>query len=174
VVDSLAKTDAARPAADAVWSIGTAMLHEIAQAGIVLGIPLVFAAWLAGPRRLAVDLRRAMAPTMRDRPGIAYAVVGVLVLLVLAWGPIPATRLPIPILLLIILSALGTEVLRRQCVREFPDEVPGGASAELRARVTRTGKGKQAARADALERLARLHDAGALTDAEFATEKAAL
>ena len=174
VVDSLAKTDAARPAADAVWSIATAMLHEIAQAGIVLGIPVVFAAWLAGPRRLAVDLRRAMAPTMRDRPGIAYAVVGVLVLLVLAWGPIPATRLPIPILLLIILSALGTEVLRRQCVREFPDEVPGAASAEMRARVTRSMKGRQSARADALERLARLHNEGALTDAEFASEKAAL
>src|SRR3954452_1587536 len=32
VVDSLAKTDAVKPAAEAAWSIGTRMLHDVAQA----------------------------------------------------------------------------------------------------------------------------------------------
>src|SRR3954469_19963140 len=34
VVDSLAKTDAVKPAAEAAWSIGTRMLHDVAQAVI--------------------------------------------------------------------------------------------------------------------------------------------
>ena len=89
-------------------------------------------------------------------------------------GPDPRDTPPDPDPVLIILTALGTEVLRRQCAREFPDEVPGAATAEMRARVTRSMRGRQSARADALERLARLHNEGALTDAEFASEKAAL
>jgi Short C-terminal domain len=190
VVDSLAKTEAVRPAADAVWSISTAMLRDIAQALIIVGIPVVAAAWLAGPRGPAVAFRRAVAPTMRDRPGIAYSVVAVLVLLILAWGPIPATRMPVPILVMIVLAALGTAALRRQTVEEFPEATAGSASARARERASAALRAMQERRArpgvaasvaadpggrlDSLERLSRLHDQGVLTDEEFAAEKAGL
>jgi hypothetical protein len=54
VTDSLVKTDSVRPAATAVISIATTMLSEIAGAFVVVGIPLIAAAWFAGPTRLAV------------------------------------------------------------------------------------------------------------------------
>ena len=172
VVNSLAKTDSVRPASEAVWSIGTRILKDIAWAQIVIGIPVVFAAWLAGRSHPAVGLRRWMAPTMRESPVVAYSVIAAVVLLILAWGPIPATRMPIPVLLIIVLSAWGAVVLRHQCVREFPDEPAGHATAQLRARVgaLRPSGGTTGE----LERLARLHDQGVLTDEEFATQKAAL
>jgi hypothetical protein len=171
VVNSLAQEDSVRPAAESTWAIGTRILKDIAWAGIVIGIPVVFAAWLSGPRRAAVGLRRWMAPTMRDRPGLAWSVFAVIVLLIFAWGPIPATRMPVTILIIIGLSIWGFAVLRRQCNREFPDEPAGERTAQMRARVTgavRRGKSGE------LERLARLHDQGVLTDEEFAAQKTAL
>jgi Short C-terminal domain len=110
---------------------------------------------------------------MRDRPGLAWSVLAVIVLFVLAWGPIPATRMPVTILLIIGLSIWGFAVLRRQCIREFPDEPAGERTAQVRARVSgamRRGSGT----AGELERLARLRDQGILTDEEFAVQKAAL
>ena len=86
VVDSLAKTDAAKPAAEAAWTIGTTMLRDVAQATIIVGIPVIIAAWLAGPMRPAVALRRAAAPWLRERPGLVFAMAGVLVLLVVPGG----------------------------------------------------------------------------------------
>jgi hypothetical protein len=173
VVDSLAKTDAVRPAAESTWAIGTRILQQIAWAQIVIGIPVVFAAWLAGPRDTAVGLRRWMAPAMRERPGLVWSALAVIVLLVLAWGPIPATRMPVTILLIIGLSAWAFAVLRRQCIREFPEEPAGERTAQMRARVGAVVRRRNGATGE-LERLARLHDQGVLTDEEFAAQKAAL
>jgi hypothetical protein len=188
VVGSLAKTEAAKPAADAAWSIGTAMLQDVAQATIVIGIPVIVAAWLAGPMRPAVALRRASAPWLRDRPGLVFAVAGVLVLLVVLWGPIPATRKVVPVLIMIGLVALGVQALRRQTAEEFPEATAGAARASVREAAGRAqhavfgARGSTAGAASAtstgrveqLERLARLHDTGALTDDEYATEKTAV
>ncbi|HWH93378.1 MAG TPA: hypothetical protein VNT03_05910, partial [Baekduia sp.] len=85
VVDQLSSTEAVRPAAEAAWSIGTRILHDVAQATVVLGIPAVAAAWAAGPYRPALALRRAVAPTLRERPGLTYSLVAVALLLVIAW-----------------------------------------------------------------------------------------
>jgi hypothetical protein len=184
VVDSLAKTEAVKPAANAAWSIGTAMLHDVAQATIVIGIPVIIAAWLAGPTGLATSARRHAAPWLRDRPGVTYSVVSALLLLVIAWAPIPATRKPIPVLILIGLVILGVEALRRQVTVEYPDRTADDVRAEMRATIAhargRNGHARAAdangdhTRLDELERLSALHDAGALDDNEFAAEKAAL
>jgi len=120
VIESLVKADSVKPAGHAVYDIGTRMLQEVAQATVVLGIPLVFAAWLAGPMRPAIAARRFAAPTLRDQPGIAYAVVAAFILLIIAWGPIPATRMPIPVLIWIVLTIVGVQALRRQTAQEFP------------------------------------------------------
>jgi hypothetical protein len=204
VVDSLARTDAVVPAAQATWSIATSMLHDVAWAVIVVGIPLVIAAWIAGPMRSAYTLRGAAAPWLRERPDVAYGVAAAFVLLVIAWGPIPATRMVIPVLVMIALVALGVAMLRRQVAVEFPDATVGDAHATWQARIAHarasaggvlrrdrpaaqtapdgaggTGGGNAPAAVAAdrialLERLAALHDRGALTDEELAAQKAEL
>jgi uncharacterized membrane protein len=123
VVGALAD-DAVKPAAEDVWSVGTAMLRDIAQATVIGGIPLVLAAWLAGPSRFAVAARRRMAPAMREYEGEAYAVLAAVLLLIVAWGPIPGTRKVIPVLIMAALSALGLRELRRQTMEEFPAAPP--------------------------------------------------
>jgi hypothetical protein len=209
VVDSLARTDAVVPAAQATWTIATSMLHDIAWATIVIGIPLVIAAWIAGPMRSAHALRRAAAPWLRERPDVTYGVAAALLLLVIAWGPIPATRMVIPVLVMIALVALGVTMLRRQVALEFPGATVAGAQTAWHDRFAharhavregmprrrptsvggadgRAGNGaapagvapvpvvSPAERIALLERLTTLHERGVLTDAELATEKAAL
>ena len=66
VVNSLVKVDANKPAGDAVVSIATSMLTEIAGAFVVVGVPLIIAAWFAGPAHLAVRGRRAIAVHARS------------------------------------------------------------------------------------------------------------
>ena len=92
-------------------------------------MPIVLAAWLAGPQRLAVDARRHLAPVLRDHPGLSYGAVVAFWVLIVAWGPLPATRSVIPVLLLVGLSLFGLEVLRRQTAAEFPPAQPGAAAA---------------------------------------------
>jgi hypothetical protein len=181
VVDSLAKTEAIKPATAATWAIGTDRLREIAQASIIMGIPVILAAWLAGPMGLAVSFRRSTAPWLRERPGVTYGVVSAIVLLVIAWGPIPATRSLVPVLIMIALVITGVEALRRQVALEFPDSTPDDVRASLRAAIAhargRNGDAHPAANGDRLhelERLSALHDTGSLSDEEFAAEKALL
>jgi len=120
IVESLVKHDSVKPAVHNTWDIGTRMLQDVAQATIILGIPLLIAVWLSGASRPAVAFRRWAAPGMRDQPGLVYTVVGAIVVLIIAWGPIPATRKPILILILIALFVVGVEALRRQTAEEFP------------------------------------------------------
>jgi hypothetical protein len=121
VVDSLATTEAVRPAAQAAWSIGTSVLGDVAWSTVFIGVPVILAGMLAGPTRTATSLRHLMAPYLRDRPDVSFGVVGLLLLLLLAWGPIDATRTWSGILIIIVLVFLGAETLRRQTAREFPD-----------------------------------------------------
>jgi hypothetical protein len=44
-----------------------------------------------------------------------------LLLLLFAWGPIVATKTLTGIAIIIVLAMFGTEMLRRQTAREFPD-----------------------------------------------------
>jgi uncharacterized membrane protein len=197
IVNSLVTTDSVRPAAQSAWSIGTSMLSDIAQATILSGLVVMLAASLAGPSRPATAIRRAVAPWLRDRATTSYAVILAVLLLIVLWGPVPATRMPIPVLLLIVFAWLGTEALRRQCAEEFPDAQIGDTFAGIRGRLGRRPRLPGRRRPDAptppiaggsashwttdsddrlsrLERLAALRSAGALTEQEFAVEKAML
>jgi hypothetical protein len=131
VVDSLATTEAVRPAAQAAWSIGTSVLANVAWSTVFIGVVVVLAAMLAGPTRIATWLRRLMAPYMRDRPDVTFGALGLLLLLLFAWGPIVATKSLTGILIIVVLAVFGTEMLRRQTGLEFPDahlapHTPGG------------------------------------------------
>jgi hypothetical protein len=120
VTNSLVKVEANKPAVEAMMGIATSMLAEIAGAFIIVGVPLIAAAWFAGPARLAVKGRRAIAPFLRDQPGWTYGIVTGIMLLIFIWGPIPATHKPAGIIVFLVLALFGTAVLRRQTAAEFP------------------------------------------------------
>jgi hypothetical protein len=124
VVDELAQTEAAKPAANAVWSIGTSLLVTVATSALAFGILLIIGAWLAGPTRLATRLRREVAPYARENLGAVYLGAGIVYLALIAFAPIAAFRKPLGLLIFAVLLAVGTELLRRQIVREFPGARP--------------------------------------------------
>jgi hypothetical protein len=176
-VVGLAKTAAVEPALADTWSISTSLLVEAATAALMYGIVIVFAAWVAGPTAWATATRRALAPFLRE-PRFAYGGLGVIVLLLLAWGPTPATRKVLPALLLVALLGLAVHALRRQTAREFPHANRDAALRSLRARLAamRSRERRPAAtnghdRLSELERLGALRDSGVLDDVEFKAQK---
>jgi hypothetical protein len=128
VTDSLVKVEANKPAVEALMSIATGMLAEIAGAFVIVGVPLIAAGWFAGPARIAVRARRAIAPFLREQPVWTYSIVIVIMVLIFIWGPIPSTRTLAGILVYLALALFGTEVLRRQTAREFPVASASGAA----------------------------------------------
>jgi hypothetical protein len=120
VTDSLVKNESVKPAVHSVMSIATLRLSEIAGAFVVIGIPLIAAAWFAGPARWAVRGRKAIAPFLRDRPEWTYAIVGAIMLLIFIWNPIPSTGKVAGIIVYLALAFFGTYLLRRQTAQEFP------------------------------------------------------
>jgi hypothetical protein len=121
VTNSLVKTESVRPAARAAVSIATLRLSEVAEAFIVIGVPLIAAAWFAGPAKWAVRGRRAIAPFLRERPDWAYGITAAVLGLIFLWNPIPATGKPAGIIVFLLLGLFGTYLLRRQTAEEFPD-----------------------------------------------------
>ena len=191
VVNGLVRVPSNKPAVHDVWSIGTSLLYNIAGAMIVYGIVIVAAAWLAGSTRPATAVRKLLAPSLRDRPAVAYSVVGAALLLVVLWGPLPAFRNIWWILVFAALLALGVTMLRRQAAVEFPGIEHGQALGDYRAQraqartaavsplpaapVSESGIEQQRAgalgRVQTLERLAALKDRGAITNDEYQAEK---
>jgi Short C-terminal domain len=199
IVNSLVKDDSVKPATEATWLIGTRLLTDVGESVVIFGLAVMLAASLAGPKRPAVWIRRASAPWLRERRVASYGIVLVVLLLLVWWGPIPALRMPIPVLIMIALVGLGVEALRRQTMEEFPDAQLGHAFAGVRAQADRFNAWRhghrhserppsppvaggsmprrftgEADRLSRLERLAALRDSGALSEEEFAAEKRAL
>jgi Short C-terminal domain len=183
VVDALIKNPDNRPAGHQVWMIATTLLYDIAVALVVYGLVIVVCAWLGGQTRPARALRRALAPTLRERPIAGFVAVYIALLLVILWGPTPATRQIPYIALFIVLIAVGMHVLRGQVAREFPAAQRGDAMRSIREwnaqrhhpvapPPVHASTESNGGRIAELERLATLHDSGALTDAEFRAEKA--
>jgi len=111
-------TDAKKPVS-AVWAIETNLLRNVGINALVLGGLVIVAAWIAGPARAATSLRRWLAPTMRDHPVVIYGFVALVLLIVLLTGPTDGQRI-YPLLVVFGLAFVGTGILRRQTLREFP------------------------------------------------------
>jgi hypothetical protein len=127
LTQSLASTASIEPAVSDTWEIGTSLLTAQGAAMIFYGFAIVLGAWVAGPGGLARGVRRAIAPVM-ERRLIAYTALALLLLLLFWWAPTPGLqRLPTS-LLLIVLIVIGLEFLRRQAIRDFPEETWEGAS----------------------------------------------
>jgi hypothetical protein len=137
IVESLVKTESSKPAVHAIWLIETDLLRDIALALVLYGLFALIAGIVAGPSRLAVGLRRWLAPTWRDRPVLVWLVAGLLFLVFIAWGPSGGGRRLLGVVILAALLALGLEVWRRQTLREFPEDgeaptpaAPGGGASK--------------------------------------------
>jgi hypothetical protein len=175
VVGALTSNEAAKPAAEAVWEIGTSLLVTVATSAIAFGVLVFIGAWLAGPTRLATSIRGEAAPYLREQPGAA--VVGALAVFIalIAWAPIAAFRKPLGILVFAILFAAGAEILRRQALREYPDGHRGGLGGRIRERWsgrTHPSANDGASEVADLERLSALRRSGDLSPAEFDAAKA--
>ncbi len=177
VTGALASGDSVRPAVGAVWSIGTSLLRTVAVSAITFGILVVIAAWLAGPTRLATNLRREVAPYLRERPSSAYVVVAFVYFALILWAPVAAFQKAIGLILLAVLMIVGTEALRRQTAAEFPNATFADGPAE---RILAAAPGRRTVapapakqtKIDKIERLSDLKEKGALTEAEFDSAKA--
>jgi hypothetical protein len=136
VIDSVAKTEAVKPAAQDAWNILT---HPLADGGwtlLGLGAIVLFAGWLAGDGRIATSTRTELAPFIA-RWEISYGVALVLFLLLLLWQPtIQTTRVPLMLAAAIVLG-LAVELLRRQVLREHPDAADVELGAYTRDRYAR-------------------------------------
>jgi hypothetical protein len=119
LVNALTTNTDDKGAVKASWAIGTQLLRNVGLNALVYGVAIIFAAWIAGPSRPATWCRRSLAPTMRDFPVLIYGAVAALLLIILVTGPTDAQRV-YPLLILFALAFVGTEVLRRQTLREFP------------------------------------------------------
>lgn len=182
LVDSVVANPAAKPAVHSVWGIATSLLKSIATSTIAFGLLLFIAAWLAGPTGIATALRREAAPYVRVHWGTAYGAAALIFLVLVAWAPVQAFHKALGIIILAVLLALGTELLRRQILRENPDAAPSDLGARMKERAGgllagRGGGGAAvsgAQRVEDLERLAALHRQGDLSDGEYAAAKAEL
>ncbi len=122
VIDSVASSDAVKPAITGVWNIISASLRERALFVLVIGLGFIGAGLLAGPGRHEVAVRRFLAPYLRERPVVVYAVLAFIFLLWLTLLPtINNIGQVLIVLVLAGLAVLGIEILRRQTAREFPD-----------------------------------------------------
>ena len=57
---------------------------------------------------------------MRDHAAASYGIAVVVLALIFIWDPIPATGKPAGMLVFLLLALLGTFLLRRQTLEEFP------------------------------------------------------
>jgi hypothetical protein len=122
VIDSVASSDAVKPAITAVWNIISAGLRERAVFVLVIGLGFIGGGLLAGPGRHEVAVRRFLAPYLREQPVVVYAVLAFILLLWLTLLPtINNLGQVLVILILAALAVVGVEILRRQTAREFPD-----------------------------------------------------
>jgi hypothetical protein len=184
VTNSLVRDASLRPAVTDVVSISTQMLHQIAAACAFVGVPLIIAAWFAGPARPARATRLAIAPSLREHPIGWYVGTLAVMLLIFIWNPIHATGTPAGIISFTLLALLGMFMLRRETGRDFADAQLGDTRERIRARFeamrTQRRQSKvsstrvQTSVTDQLQQLADLRDHGAITTDEYQLAKTQL
>lgn len=182
VVNSLVARSDDRKAAGNAWNILTDLMRGSFWLMIVVGILFLVAAWIAGPGRRALTVRRSLAPALQNRVW-AYVVLAIVLLLMLFSTQVLDFARFLVLVLLAALGAVWIEVTRRQTLTEFPEGGDGTLIADTRARMTGWWDSRRSASAQAapppatdvsarLASLADLHAQGKLTDEEYASAKA--
>jgi hypothetical protein len=126
IVDALAQTPDSELAVAATWAIGTSLLVDVVSGTALIAILLILGAWLLGPGRIAVPVRRRLTPALRDQPWLVRLGLAALLLGLVWWNPVPWTGKPLAILILAIAAFAWLEFVRRRALDEAS---PGDASA---------------------------------------------
>jgi hypothetical protein len=168
LVEHLTDSDTVRPAIDAFWSILSQSLADGAWVGIVVGVIATVGAWLTGEGARAHRVRSMVAPWL-EHAAASWAIFA-LVLLLVVWV-LPLQRF-LTALILVILAAVGFELIRRQVAAEAVDAGPRPSSGWSWPSIGHRGAPAAPPRVDELERLARLRADDLLTEDEFAAAKA--
>jgi hypothetical protein len=167
IVDELSTSASDEEAVRQSWEILTRLLADAGWAVIAIGLVALVGVWLVGPGARGTAARAWLAPYLRQ-PAYTFGAAALIFALLVLWGPISYVERPSTLLALAVLAALGVEVLRRKAARDFPDAV---AQRPALGTVLTRGRASPGP-AEELERLARLHTDGVLTDEEFASAKA--
>jgi hypothetical protein len=122
IVDSLVKTEANKHPVSVIWSLETSVMRDIAIILVVYGALVLLATVLAGPNRPAVAIRGWLAPSFRHHPIVVWVAALFLFLILLAWGPTAGDRRLLGVALLAATTAVAIEALRRETLREFPED----------------------------------------------------
>ena len=133
-VNALAEAPNARPAVKAAFVIGTSLLTDAAWGSIVFGLFLITGGWLVGSGRRATVMRRVSAPALRDHAIYFRVGLGLLLLLLVAWGPVPWTRSFWPVLIFAIAAFIWLERVRHVTLAQFGDVPAGELGRSWRAR----------------------------------------
>ena len=137
VVEALADAPNAHAVADNVWWISTSLLVDAPRAASCSGCFLHVGAWLIGEGRRATAIRRASAHPFREHAGAVRAGLGVAILLLVIWGPVPWTQRWWGILIFTVLAFVWLERIRTAHARAVPGRAAAAAirtSARARAR----------------------------------------
>jgi hypothetical protein len=118
-----------------IWSISTSMLVDAIEGSFLFGLIVASAAWIAGPGRVATGARRFSAPALRDHPGYCRGALAVVLLLLVAWGPVPWTNQIVPILIVTVAAFAWLEWLRHRTEEEFAGVESSAIWGPLRARL---------------------------------------
>jgi hypothetical protein len=122
IVDSLVKTEANKHPVSVIWGLETSVLRDIAVILVVYGALVLVATFFAGPNRPAVAVRRWLAPSFRHHPIVVWTAALFVFLILLAWGPTAGNRQLLGVVILAATTAVAIEALRRQTLREFPED----------------------------------------------------
>jgi len=122
IVDSLVKTEANKHPVSVIWAIETSVMRDIAIILVVYGVLVLVATVLAGANRPAVTVRRWLAPSFRHHPIVVWLAALAVFLILLAWGPTSGDRRLLGVAILAATTAIAIEALRRQTLREFPED----------------------------------------------------
>jgi hypothetical protein len=98
---------------------------DVALGSLLFGVFVLSGAWLAGPGRRPRAVRRIAAPAFREHQALLRTGLGVAILLLVVWGPVPWTQRIVPIIIFTVGAFLWLEWIRARTVAEFPAE--GGA-----------------------------------------------
>jgi Short C-terminal domain len=141
VVDQLVKTESAKPAGEAAWSIATSLMTSIATTVIIVGILFAIAGWLASPTGSARAVRRTIAPVMRHHIAYVYTALAIIVCLYFLSGPIQGLRTFLTTLIVAAMAAFGIHELRKQTEEEYPGAEYSDVFGNTRDKVVSAVKG---------------------------------
>ena len=178
-IDSIITNPQYSVTAKIIYGILSELLYDTAWLLISWGALIVVGMIILGPTRIATALRRFLAPLLNADTTIFWVGAAVVYLLVLLIVPSPALRLWWSVIVIGAVAAGGLEILRRRSIAEFPEshldvDVDGIKARAEHAWSSVTSRFKRDDSSDhvtQLKNLTEMHDAGSLSDEEFAAAK---